>query len=384
MRETRADDRAGSGLEIKRGVAGLSLAAAVLGGLLPGVVSAAGSVSMAEVKPAPMLLAQAGGASARPSAAVIQAELEALIKAAKAEGELTFYSTATENVAKRAGDAFTAKYGIKTAFIRMGGTQMRQRYSSEAEAGNVVADLMLNAGGNTVAYAEEHIRKGVADAISQAGLPVIRSGEFPARFITGPTAIIQIAPWLITYNTDKVKGEDIPKDWNGLLNPKFKGQILIPNPASSDSYIDLWVALLDKYGENFYAQLRAQAPRQYPSGVPAVQALGAGEGAMAVPAVPALVTGIAAKGAPLAMAPMEFTTGVEMQVMLSSRAKSKRPNAGRLFANYLMTPEGNQVFNNDPGGVTMYDTSRLPRQYESPKANALARRDLVTKLLGMQ
>lgn len=329
---------------------------------------------------APMLLAQA--TTARVPAATIQAELEALIKAAKADGELTFYSTATENVAKRAGDAFTAKYGIKTAFVRMGGTQMRQRYSSEAEAGNVVADLMLNAGGNTVAYAEEHIRKGVAESISQAGLPVVRSGEFPARFIVGPTAIIQIAPWLIGYNSDKVKGEDIPKDWNGLLNPKFKGQILIPAPASSDSYIDLWVALLDKYGEGFFTQLRAQQPRQYPSGVPAVQALGAGEGAMAVPAVPALITGIAAKGAPLAMAPMDFTTGVEMQVMLSSRTKAKHGAAARLFANYLMTPEGNKVFNDDPGGVTMYDTSKLPKQYESPKPNALARRDLVTKLLG--
>ncbi len=323
-----------------------------------------------------------GGEAPRPSAAATQAELDALIKAARAEGELTFYSTATENVAKRSGDAFTAKYGIKTQFIRLGGTQMRQRYSAEAEAGNVVADLVLNAGGNTVAYAEDGIRRGFAEAISEAGLPVIRSGEFPAKYVTGPTAIIQITPWLFIYNSDKLKGADVPRDWPDLLHPRFKGQILIPNPGSADSYIDVWSMVLDKHGEKFLAQLVAQSPRQFASGVPAAQGLGAGEGLVALPGVLAVATGLRAKGAPLDTSTPEYTTGVEMQIMLSARAKARHPAASRLFANYLMTPEGNKVFNDDPGGMTMYDISKLPRQYESPKSNALTRRDQIIKLLG--
>ena len=107
-----------------------------------------------------------------------------------------------------------------------------------------------------------------------------------------------------------------------------------------------------------------------------------GEGAVYLPGVTALISGIRAKGAPLDMATPEYTTGVEIQTMLSSRNKARQPAASRLFSNYLLSPEGNKVFNDDPGGDTMYDTSRLPRQYESPKANALARRDLVIKLLG--
>jgi iron(III) transport system substrate-binding protein len=113
-----------------------------------------------------------------------------------------------------------------------------------------------------------------------------------------------------------------------------------------------------------------------------VQALGAGEGVVALPAVTASVGEIKSKGAPLGTVTPDFTTGVEMQIVLSSRTKTKHPAAARLFANYLMSPEGNKVFNDDPGGVTMYDTSGLPRQYESPKPNALARRELVIKLLG--
>src|SRR5688572_20127339 len=73
------------------------------------------------------------------SAAAIQAELDALVKAARTEGELTFYTGAPENVAKRAGEAFTKKYGVKTQFIRLSGTPMLVRFSSEAASGNFAA-----------------------------------------------------------------------------------------------------------------------------------------------------------------------------------------------------------------------------------------------------
>src|SRR5689334_3445292 len=72
-------------------------------------------------------------AQAKPAAAA--ADLEALIKAAKAEGELVVYGSSTDNVLKRVGDAFTAAYGIKHSFIRLSSTPLMQRYSAEAESG---------------------------------------------------------------------------------------------------------------------------------------------------------------------------------------------------------------------------------------------------------
>lgn len=329
-----------------------------------------------------LTLSNTAHAQAKPLSAALQAELDALIKAAKAEGEVTFYSSATENVAKRVGDAFTAKYGVKVGFTRFPGAQAVLRYSSEAEAGTFNADLMFIAG-SAVQFGQDGIKKGWIDSIHSANLPVVRSGEFPARFVTGPTAIIQIAPWYIAYNTDKLKGADIPRDWPDVLKPHLKGQILLPDPRSSDSYLDLWALLIDKYGEGFMAQLRAQGPRWYPSGVPAVQALGAGEGAVEFPAVPAQIQATQAKGAPLGMATVDTTVGVEMQVLLTSRNKARRPNAARLLANYSMTPEGNTVFNADPGSATVYDNSKLPKNYESPKIGTVNRKAEIVKALGL-
>lgn len=260
---------------------------------------------------------------------------------------------------------------------------MPLRYGSEAEAGSIGADLIYIAG-SSVTFGQESIKKGWMESIPDAGIPSVKSGEFPARFITGPTAVVQIAPWYMAFNSQRVSAADAPKDWMDLLHPRFKGQILIPDPRSSDSYLDLWGLLIDKYGEKFFAPLRAQNPRIYSSGVPAVQALGAGEGMVEAPGVPALFAGIAAKGAPLVTVPVDLTTGVEMSILMTARAKSKRPNAARLLAHFTMTAEGNAIFNSSPGDVSPFDTAKLPKQYESPKPGVVKRQAEVMKALGIE
>ena len=98
---------------------------AMLGGT--GSAAAEGTAPAADNR---MLLAQA----ARPSPASLQAELDALIRGAKAEGEVSFYSSATENVAKTIGDAFTARYGVKYQFVRLPGAQARSNRSYEYDS----------------------------------------------------------------------------------------------------------------------------------------------------------------------------------------------------------------------------------------------------------
>ena len=341
----------------------------LLGTVLLAAVSA---TAMAQASKAP---------SANPQAAA--AALEALVKAAKTEGEIRFYTAATENVGKRIVDAFNAKYGIKGTFVRINSIGLQQRFAAEAEAGTFAVDALLNSG-DSVTYAQNGIKRGWIDSLASANLPTITSGELPARFYREVCAVIQISPWSLTYNTDKVKGADVPKDWPDILNPKWKGQILLPDPRSSDAYTDHWTLLFDKYGESFFARLRDLNPRFYPSGVPALQSLAAGEGAFMVPVVLPQFTAVKEKGAPVEIFTPETAVGNEIQITLVARAKSKNPNAGRLFANYVMSREGNKVVNDDPGSPTMYDTAGLPKDYRSAKPGTSARRPEVLKLLGVQ
>jgi iron(III) transport system substrate-binding protein len=90
-----------------------------------------------------------------------------------------------------------------------------------------------------------------------------------------------------------------------------------------------------------------------------------------------------AKGAPIADLTPGYTTGVEMQVFVTHRARAKHPNAARLLANFVMTPDGNKLFNADAGSVSVYDTTALPKEYE-PNKGVEARKELVARLLGFQ
>lgn len=316
----------------------------------------------------------------------IQDDLDALIKAARAEGEMTFYTTLPESTQTRVNKAFAAKYGIETKFVRLSTYPLLQRFSAEADADKIAVSLVIFAatGDRATGFAEQGIRKGWVEPIAQAGLPVSRSGEFPSRFMLGSIATLQIAPLLIYYNTDKVKGADIPKDWPDVLNPKWKGQIIIPDPKSSDIYEAFWLTLFAKYGDDFFTRLRAQNPRISPNGIASIQALGAGDGSIALPTTMGIVMTVKEKGGPVDIVPSDYTTGTETKVLLVARGKARHPNVARLFANYVMSAEGNKVLNDEPGGFSIYDLQKMPKQYQSPKFDPQGRQDVSLKLLGLQ
>ncbi len=323
---------------------------------------------------APMLLAQAG-------AGQVQAALDALIKAAKAEGEVTMYSAAPESIPKRVGAAFTAKYGIKTGFVRLSTAPLARKYMAEAEAGTFAADVIITAGSGEP-YSSEGIKKGWIEAVSQAKLPILTSGEFPAKFNDGITPVVQVSPWMIAYNSDLVKGADVPKDWADVLSPKWKGKMILADPRVGTVFTQFWMLMLDKYGEGFFEKIRALEPRRYPSGIPAVQAMAAGEGAIYPPVIEPVVAGVKSKGAPVKTVTPDFTTGVMFYIALTAPDKAKHPNAGRLLANYILSPDGNKVFNDEPGSAGVYDTSRLPKEFQLPKPVTKAQVDRAAKLLG--
>ena len=308
------------------------------------------------------------------------ADVEALLKAAKSEGPLTVYATITDNLIRRIIDAFSAKYGIKVQYNRFAGTAVQLRYAAEAEAGSFAADILLIAAAQN--FAKAGIEKGWIDPISGANLPVITSGQFPAKFNQGNIAVVQVTPWLIVYNKEILKPDQLPKDWPDLLNARFAGQLVLPDPRSSEAYLDFWVALHTRYGNGFFEKIRSLNPRRYSSGVPAIQALAAGEGSLQVPAVPAQITGVRDRGAPLDSLSFPYTAGVEIQAVLTAKSKARSPNAARLFANWLMEPEGNQILNSDPGSVTVYDTQGLPAEYVWSNPATAARKDEMGKLLG--
>src|SRR5437773_582843 len=71
-------------------------------------------------------------------------QLAALIKAAKKEGQVEFYTSATDTVSKPTMLAFQKKYGIKTRYLRLSAGELATRYAAEASSKVNRADVLLN------------------------------------------------------------------------------------------------------------------------------------------------------------------------------------------------------------------------------------------------
>jgi iron(III) transport system substrate-binding protein len=161
--------------------------------------------------------------------------LQRLIEGARKEGELTVYAVATDITLIT--DAFSKKYGIKVKVWRSASENVLRRVLTEALGRRFDADIMENNPPEMEAARREKMLQQVysphhADLMPQA-IPAHREwvGDSIALFVQA-------------YNTDKVKRDELPKTYQDLLDPKWKGRLGI------DSGDHAWFAtLLQELGQ---------------------------------------------------------------------------------------------------------------------------------------
>lgn len=141
-----------------------------------------------------------------------------LTEGAKKEGELTFYTSAPVDDMAVLTEAFEKKYGVKVKLWRAGSEKVLQRAVTEARAGRFDVDIIDTNGPEMEGLHREKLLQEVkspylADLIPQAILP--------HREWVGTRLNIFTA----AYNTKLVKKEDLPRSYQELLNPKWKGKL---------------------------------------------------------------------------------------------------------------------------------------------------------------
>jgi iron(III) transport system substrate-binding protein len=160
-----------------------------------------------------------------------------LIEGARKEGELTLYTSApVDDVAVFTG-AFEKKYGVKVKVWRAGSEKVLQRAVTEARGGRFDVDIIDTNGPEMESLHREKLLQEVksphlADLIPQA--------IQPHREWVGTRLNIFTA----AYNTKLVKKEDLPKSYEDLLNPKWKGRLGI----EAEDY-DWFLGVIGELGE---------------------------------------------------------------------------------------------------------------------------------------
>lgn len=173
--------------------------------------------------------------------------LERLIAGAKREGELTLYTSAQTSDLGPVVEAYEKKYGIRATIWRAGSEAVLNRALAEARAGRNTVDVVETNGPEMESLSREQILQAIKSP-HQADLiePAIRPhGEWVGT---------RLNVFVQAYNTKMVKKEELPKNWEDLAHPRWKGRLGI-EAEDSDWLAGIYGAIGHERGDTVFRQI---------------------------------------------------------------------------------------------------------------------------------
>jgi iron(III) transport system substrate-binding protein len=295
---------------------------------------------MVRVLAALVLAASAGAALAQsPQAAVYLYEggdrSERLAQAARKEGTLVLYTSLATSESVPLTQAFEKKYGVKVELWRSLSDQIVRRALNEARARRNSVDVVETNAPEVEALARERVT-------ARFFSPYI--ADIPAWGV--PTHRMWIADrvdfFVVAFNTSKVKREELPATYEGFLDAKWKGRIGI---EATDQE---WLAGLARHwGEKraleFFRALAAMRPDVRRGHVLLSEMVSAGEVPVSLTNYASNADSMKRRDKPIDWKPVEPVIGRPQALGLA--ASAPHPNAALLFADFVLSPEGQQLFN---------------------------------------
>jgi iron(III) transport system substrate-binding protein len=141
-----------------------------------------------------------------------------LVEGAKKEGVVTIYTSApTDDMAVLAA-AFEKKHGVKLQVWRASSEKVVQRAVSEARANRFDVDIIETNGPDIEALHREKLLQEVRSPHLADLIP----GAIPPH---REWLSMRLNIWVAAYNTQLVRKEDLPKTYEDLVNPRWKGKL---------------------------------------------------------------------------------------------------------------------------------------------------------------
>ncbi|MGH7824222.1 MAG: ABC transporter substrate-binding protein [Candidatus Binatia bacterium] len=257
-----------------------------------------------------------------------------LIEGAKKEGQLVWYTTMTLDQSKRVVDRFQKKYPfVKPILFRTGGGPLLNKIITEARGGRHEWDVAVGRGEMVLPLMERKLLASYRSAETKMidNQLVDNDGYWVAYYVNS---------YVLGWNTKLVKKDDVPKTYEALLDPRWKGgQISLDNEAYG-----MLEGLKRAWGKekalSYFRKLATQDPVVKRGNTERVQLAVAGEYALII-AYNQTIQRMTSRGAPIDWLPLEPAVTQVNPVMLGSRAP--HPNAARLFYDFILSKEGQEM-----------------------------------------
>lgn len=281
---------------------------------------------------------QRNAASASATAAAARAFAKVskeLYPKAKREGNLVIYSVWDVEHLRVITEAFMKRYpGIKAVYWQARNPEIVTRVLTEFRGGQSSVDIVLSDNAPPVIRA--------AGAIMP--YETVQKDVLHIHDPTMPVVSLQIQA--LAYNTKRLKPADLPKTWEDIANPKFKGIVALDDPMRAGPLSSMLAGLRDQWKDEarfnkFVKGLKALNVPVHKSTSAMFRLVIAGEYSICMPALLHDVMEEREKHTPIDY--VKTAPPVVFPRTAAIYAKAPDPNAAKLFAEWAISIDGQKV-----------------------------------------
>ena len=295
---------------------------------------------------------------------------EDILKAARSEGELTWYTSMPQEQADALADMFQEEYPfIRVRIVREGTFDIARRVQDEVATGHTAADVIhvldpgifisLRKSGQLYRY-EPRESKAIPPAYKDPGYWTT------ARLVTVCIAV----------KTGAIPRDQLPTTWKELLDPVWHRQMALKDAQTGGSAYAQYYFLRDRYGVSYWEQFADQMPMIYKSEDHGLDALIRGDVKIAAGVLGYKVY----QYSQLQGEPVEAiwpTDGVPVCLgPVAILRTCPHPNTAKLFVEYILSREGQAAITRLLGSYSMRPDVGAPEgRVELSELNLFAARD---------
>ena len=286
----------------------------------------------------------------QPSKAATTPEWDKLVEAAKKEGKITISLPASAELKKQIEEQFKKRFGIEVEVFTARGAAGVRRMADEFKAG--VRHFDLHIGGSSSILSGMY-DEGIVDAIEPwLVLPEVKDPkqwwgghiwvDNARKFAYSTLAYQSESLW---FNSQLMKADEV-RSFDDLLEEKFKGKIGFLDPRTPGSGASMWSYLRDIKGEEYLKKLALQKLALSRDQRVLAEILAKGKVAIVLGLTyysfaPFIKAGLPVEPLPVPKEGVYVSGGSGHLVVLKNAA---HPNATKLFVNWFLSREGQEVY----------------------------------------
>jgi len=276
------------------------------------------------------------------SAQTVSTNRAKLVEDAKKDGKVVVYAAYSATDANVIKAAFEKKYPFMNfEYFRAGKDKLLARYLTEVKAGQFLPDVYVSSIFPVTTLLQQGLlgkypsaeRAAYADSLKD------KNGNWTAIYLNAMT---------IAYNTRMVKPNDVPKSYEDLLLPRWKGKMGM-DLNKTEWYVSMLQMMGEEKGKKYMDALSKQDIQAREGNTITGQLLVAGEFPLVVSQYPTSVEEMKKRGAPIEWVPLQ--PHFVFPIVMAPTAKQPHPSGGKLFVDFMLSEEGQNI---------MKSLSRIP------------------------